>query len=89
MFVLIVVMTDNFRPQLERPPVSSTGFQHANPNNIPVPPSKSGSFSNFTLYIFLVLNRLVPFEFHMLRTVFMHQVHFSFTRIRCSSDVPL
>ncbi|CAJ2674077.1 unnamed protein product [Trifolium pratense] len=33
---------DNFRPPLERPPMSSVGFQHANPNNIPVPPPKSG-----------------------------------------------
>ncbi|KAL5070813.1 hypothetical protein RYX36_021700 [Vicia faba] len=33
---------DYFRPPLERPPMSNIGFQHANPNNIPVPPSKSG-----------------------------------------------
>ncbi|XP_058724155.1 protein HUA2-LIKE 1-like isoform X2 [Vicia villosa] len=33
---------DYFRPPLERPPMSNVGFQHANPNNIPVPPSKSG-----------------------------------------------
>lgn len=50
MFILIVVMTDYFQPPLERPPMSNVGFQHANPNNIPVPPSKSGSFSNLTLF---------------------------------------
>ncbi|KAI5397202.1 hypothetical protein KIW84_063140 [Lathyrus oleraceus] len=33
---------DYFQPPLERPPMSNVGFQHANPNNIPVPPSKSG-----------------------------------------------
>jgi len=54
MFVLMVAMTDYFRPPLERPPMSNIGFQHANVS-VPVPPSKSGSFSNFTLCLFFLV----------------------------------